>query len=136
MLTRINLWQTTTFWRSPAWASCLLLTSFIRPIPAPAWTHHPPHDKTSRPQVAAAKANFDGLFFYLKTSHTIEICDFTADEANKAAVKANPVLFNLPESQCAKAISAVDDFETGAGKDLLSKCNSVVTEAPTDRGAE
>jgi hypothetical protein len=46
------------------------------------------------------------------------------------------VLFNLPESQCAKAISAVDDFETGAGKDLLSKCNEVVTEAPTDQGAE
>jgi hypothetical protein len=99
-------------------------------------TKHPPHNTTSRPQVAAAKANFDYLFFYLKTSHTIEICCFTAEDANKEAVKANPVLFNLPESQCAKAISAVDDFETGAGKDLLSKCNSVVTEAPTDRGAE
>ena len=86
-------------------------------------TKHPPHDKTSRPQVAAAKANFDGLFFYLKTSHAIEICDFTAEDANKEAVKANPVLFSLPESKCAKAISAVADFEDGAGKDLLSKCN-------------
>jgi hypothetical protein len=33
------------------------------------------------------------------------------------------VLFNLPESQCAKAISAVADFEAGAGKELLSKGN-------------
>lgn len=93
-------------------------------------------------KVAAAKANFDGLFFYLKTSHTIEICDFTADEANKAAVKANPVLFNLPESQCAKAISAADDFETGAGIKLLSECKTTPTKTTTttttepQRGAE
>jgi hypothetical protein len=86
-------------------------------------TQHPPPDKTSRLQVAAAKANFDGLFFYMKTSHAIEICGFAADEENQEAVKASPVLFNLPESQCANAISAVADFEGGAGKELLSKCN-------------
>jgi hypothetical protein len=40
------------------------------------------------------------------------------------AVKANPVLFNLPESHCAKAISAVDDFEGGAGIKLLSECKT------------
>jgi len=64
--------------------------------------------------VAVAKADKDGLFFYIKTLHTVDVCAYKADPDNARAVSVHPLLFDMDanmDTKCKKAIDAVEHFE-------------------------
>ena len=72
-------------------------------------------------KVASAKARFDGLFFYIKISHTVDVCAYKNDVENINTVEVDPTLFMpLTEAMCDKSKAAKHDFETGAGQALLA----------------
>jgi hypothetical protein len=71
-------------------------------------------------KVASAKARFDGMMFYIKISHTVEICVYKENAENGDTVVADPTLFMpVNEATCDKSKAAKLDFETGAGRALI-----------------
>jgi hypothetical protein len=73
-------------------------------------------------KVASSKARLDGMFFYIKTSHTVDVCAYRNDTDNGNTVMANPTLFMpLTKAVCEKSKAAKQDFETGVGKVLLDQ---------------
>ena len=75
-------------------------------------------------EVANAKARFESMHYYLKTSHSVEVCAYKGDPQNAAVVAAQPVLFMLDEKQCAKAVAAQADFRVNVGKQLLAEATT------------
>jgi hypothetical protein len=88
-------------------------------------------------KVASAKAQFDLMFYYVKTSHTAEVCAYKGDEQNAAVVKTHSVLFMPDEKQCAKVLAAKEAIEAGPAKELLeqaatsAECAKPTTTEPT-----
>ena len=72
--------------------------------------------------VASSKARLDGMFFYIKTSHTVDVCAYRNDTDNGNTVMANPTLFMpLTKAVCEKSKAAKQDFEAGVGRVLLDQ---------------
>jgi hypothetical protein len=79
--------------------------------------------------VAVAKADKDGLFFYIKTLHTVDVCAYKADPDNARAVSVHPLLFDMDanmDTKCKKAIDAVEHFEQ-VGSALIAGCDAPST---------
>ena len=44
---------------------------------------------------ATAPCGKDGLFFYIATLHTVDVCRYKAEPGNAGTVAAHPLLFDL-----------------------------------------
>jgi hypothetical protein len=69
--------------------------------------------------VARTKTRFDLMFFYMKTSHTVDVCMYKKNESNAIVLAAHPVLFIPSEAQCIKSTQTMNAFETGLGAALV-----------------
>jgi hypothetical protein len=54
--------------------------------------------------LANAKARFESIHYYMKTSYTVEVCAYKVDTQNAAVVAAQPVLFMLDEKRVTERV--------------------------------